>query len=113
MGGVFVRNEKLADYVIIEAKDDDQAHQIGAGLFDYEDNCPCCEYRWYDDFVDNKSADWRKFHMQSCFIHNMAECRVRFLDGHIEAYRILSRFDYDVPIEDQKTVLEEMKDESV
>lgn len=51
-GGIFHRNEKLREYVYIEADDADEANRIAESLGIYFDgvrngkDCECCGNRW-------------------------------------------------------------------
>ena len=50
-GGSFVRNNRLAEYVIIEADSAKEANSRAEDIgiyFGGEDDCPCCGDRWYE-----------------------------------------------------------------
>lgn len=52
-GGYFIRNDKVSDYVIVEADTPDQANFILNGIVEYHSEyCDCCGLRWYIDFDD-------------------------------------------------------------
>lgn len=62
-GGSFIFNDSVAEYVIIEAKNADEANMraLGVGIYfngctDGRD-CSCCGDRWYSQWYDKNGTD--------------------------------------------------------
>lgn len=59
-GGVFIENDNLTQYVIIEANTAREANakflELG-GYFDGAGDCPCCGPRWYQLWEDVDGPD--------------------------------------------------------
>ncbi|WWO62250.1 hypothetical protein [Vibrio phage vB_VcM_SY] len=57
-GGYFIRNDIVADYVLIQAESAEIADEKMLELSsDYCESCPCCGDRWWIDSRDESGTD--------------------------------------------------------
>ena len=99
-GGNFVENEKVAQFVIIEANDHNHANEIAESIGIYFDgcekelDCECCGDRWYEveDYDGSETPllfGERVEDFDNWFFVNVGDvyCYLYKLNGEVIAYR--------------------------
>lgn len=83
INGNFITNDKVAEFIIIEAFDRIHAKAIVREIIrDYQSYCSCCGHRWDLDMIDEYTQPM--YNNKSVYEENFGTTIVYFLDGEIE-----------------------------
>lgn len=91
-GGYFITDEKVAEYVFVQARDAAEAQTRADAIFDEDDRrvyCSCCGERWYGPNEDEGTAQPMIYETSIYDVtpHTFCtECRLHFFDGSVEKY---------------------------